>query len=138
MAYKIEIESTFAGFWRYNIAVTCGLFGDDGERCGFVSAENSVAPVGSNLDSAPAGTPSHRRLTFTADDCARLRMYIYLIPHSLPQTEKIGECKPFALTIKAEYDGEVVLRDRRSINQWSGASIELDVERPQPRKPDTM
>ena len=43
MAYKVEISSGFAEFWRYNIAVTCGMFGADDVQCGFVSAEDKEA-----------------------------------------------------------------------------------------------
>lgn len=129
-AYVIEIESRFAEFWRYNIAVTCGMFGADDVQCGFVSAEDRVAPVGSNLPSAPKGTPQHRRVRFEAGDCDHLRMYVYLIPHSLPEAVRIADCKPFSLSIKISYGGSVIFRENRSINQWSGASIEITAARP--------
>lgn len=128
--YRVEIESGFAEFWRYNIAVTCGLFDADDVQCGFVSAEDSVAPVGSNLPSAPKGTPPHRRTEFEAGDCHHLRMYVYLIPHSLPEADRIADRKPFPLSIRITYGGSVVLRENRSINQWSGASIEIVAARP--------
>lgn len=128
--YRVEIESGFAEFWRYNIAVTCGLFGADDVQCGFVSAEDKVAPVGSNLPSAPKGMPSRRRLKFEADDCHHLRMYVYLIPHSLPEAVRIADCKPFSLSIKISYGDSVILHEKRSINQWSGASIEITAARP--------
>ena len=116
MAYKVEISSGFAEFWRYNIAVTCGMFGEDDVQCGFVSAEDKVAPVGSNLSAAPKGTASRRSVRFEAGDCHHLRMYVYLIPHS---------------SIKVTYGDETILHEKRSINQWSGASIEIIASRPQ-------
>lgn len=129
--YTVEIGSGFAEFWRYNIAVTCGMFGADDVQCGFVSAEDKVAPVGSNLSEAPKGTPSRRSVRFEAGDCHHLRMYVYLIPHSLPKAVKIADCKPFTLSIKVSYGDETVLHEKRSINQWSGASIEIIASRPQ-------
>lgn len=131
MVYKVEIESGFAEFWRYNIAVTCGMFDENDVQCGFVSAEDTVAPVGSNLPSAPKGSESRRGLKFEAGDCHHLRMYVYLIPHSLPAALKIAECKPFSLSIKITYGSETIIREKRSINQWSGASIEISASRPQ-------
>lgn len=127
--YGVEIESGFAGFWRYNIAVTCGLFDETDRQIGFVPAESTVAPVGSNLDRCPSDMPAHRRLSFTAADCDHLLMYIYIIPHTLPTAKHTGECKPFDLSVKVAYAGRVVLHEKRKINQWSGASMEIAVSR---------
>lgn len=127
--YRVEIESGFAGFWRYNIAVTCGLFDATDRQIGFVPAESTVAPVGSNLDTCPTDVPEHRRLSFTAADCDHLLMYIYIIPHTLPTAKHTGECKPFDLSVKVAYAGRVVLHEKRKINQWSGASMEIAVAR---------
>ncbi len=129
MNYTIEIASSFADFWQYNIAVTCGCFDADNRQIGFVPAESTIAPVGSNLDKCPAGTPSHRRLTFTAPDCDHLRMYVYIIPHTLPTEKQIADCRPFPLTVKVAYAGKPILHEKRDINRWSGASIELTASR---------
>ncbi len=129
-AYRVEIESGFAEFWRYNVAVTCGMFDADDVQCGFVSAEDAVAPIGSDLASAPKGTPPHRKIAFEAGGCHHLRMYVYLIPHTLPKAVKIADCKPFDLSIKVFYGGNAILREKRPINQWSGASIEITAARP--------
>lgn len=123
--YKIEIESRYNEFWRYNIAVTCGLFDADNKQIGFVPAESTVAPVGSNIEKCPNGVETHRRLTFTADDCDHLRMYIYIIPHTLPAATHIADCKPFPLSVKVSFAGKTVVQEKREINQWSGASIEI-------------
>ena len=123
--YKIEIDSNYPEFWRYNIAVTCGLFDAENHQTGFVPAESTVAPVGSNLEKCPNGVEKHRRLTFIADDCDHLRMYIYIIPHTLPTDAHIADCKPFPLSVKISFAGKTVVQEKRGINQWSGASIEI-------------
>lgn len=128
--YAIEVESGFREFWRYNIAVTCGMFEADGSQCGFRSAEDTVAPVGSNLTAAPDGAESPRRLAFTAGDCHHLLMYLYLIPNTLPPSTRIADCKPFKVTVRVSYDGKEILHMTPSVNQWSGASIEIRAERP--------
>ncbi len=129
--YEVEISSRFADFWRYNIAVTCGCFDASGSRTGFVAAEQTVAPVGNGLTEKPADAPSPHTCTFRAEDCHHLLMYVYLIPHSLPTAERIGECKPFELSVKVSYDGKVILHEKPMINQWSGASLEITATRPQ-------
>lgn len=129
-SYAIEVESGFKEFWRYNIAVTCGMFDADGTQCGFRSAENTVAPAGSNLESAPEGTSVHRRLSFTAGDCHHLLMYVYLIPNTLPPSTRIADCKPFKVTVRVSYEGTEIVHMTPSVNQWSGASIEIRADRP--------
>lgn len=125
--YKAEIESTFAGFWRYNVAVTCGLFSEDGRQVGYAAAEDTIAPAGSNLAERPSGVAERRRITVSTADCHHLRMYIYLIPHTLPASDKVLECKPFEISIKISHGGRTILHEQRRINQWSGASIEITV-----------
>ena len=127
--YGIEIDSNYPEFWRYNIAVTCGLFDADNNQIGFVPAESTVAPVGSNLEKCPEGVEKSRSLVFTAGDCDHLRMYIYIIPHSLPSGRMIADCKPFPLSIKVSHAGRTLLHEKHEINQWSGASIEITVSR---------
>lgn len=130
MAYKIEIYSEFEGLWRYNIAVTCGLFDANNVQCGFVSAEDKVAPAVSNLSAAPEGTESRRGLTLEAGDCHHLRMYVYLVPNTMPKSPIIADSPPFPLSIKITYDGNVILHEYRKINQWPGANIEIIAARP--------
>ncbi len=130
-AYKIEIESDFPRFWRYNIAVTCGLMDADNRQIGFVPAEDKIAPIGSNLDKCPAVVAAHRRFVFTADDCAMLRMFVYIIPHTLPTEKLITDCKPFRISIKVSYAGTVIVNEKHEVNQWSGASIEITARRPE-------
>lgn len=130
MAYKVEIDSGFEELWRYNIAVTCAMLDADDVQCGFVSAEDRVAPAGSNLPAAPKGAESRRGLKFEAGDCHHLRMYVYLIPNTRPTSLIIADCPPFPLSIKITYGGRVILHEHRNINQWGGASIEIIAARP--------
>ena len=41
--FRIEVSSRFEEFWRYNVAMTGGLFDARGERIGFASTEDTVA-----------------------------------------------------------------------------------------------
>lgn len=130
MAYKIEIDSGFGELWRYNIAVTCAMLDADDVQCGFVSAEDKVAPAGSRLTAAPKGTESRRGVKFRAGDCHHLRMYVYLIPNTMPAGSVIADNPPFPLSIRITYGGRVILHERRMINQWGGASMEIIAARP--------
>ena len=125
--FKVEITSDFADFSRYNVAVTCGCFDEKGERIAFVSAEDTIAPVGSERVAAPKGRSSKRLISFETDECHHLQMYIYLIPYTTPSGRDIGDYKPFSLDVRVMRGGRVVLKQQYSVNQWSGASIELKV-----------
>ena len=86
-----------------------------------------AADVGSNLTTPPSGiTPDHRAV-LEAPVCDHLLLYIYIIPHTLPASNDIEATKPFPLDLLIECNGKRLLKERRTINQWSGASIELKV-----------
>ena len=123
--FTISLQSRYAELWRYNIVVTCGCFDKAGERADFLSKENFVAAVGSNLDAAPAGIESHNSLAITTSPCNSVVAYIYLIPHSLPPTREVEEYAPFDLRVKVSADDSVIYDTDHKINQWSGCSIEL-------------
>ena len=123
--FSISVQSRYAELWRYNIVVMCGCFDKVGERTDFLSKENFVAAVGSNLTAAPAGIESHNRLTLTTSPCDSIVAYIYLLPHSLPPTRDVEEYAPFDLRIKVSAGDSVIYDTDHKINQWSGCSIEL-------------
>ena len=123
--FTISLQSRYAELWRYNIVVMCGCFDKVGERTDFLSKENFVAAVGSNLTAAPNGIESHNRLTLTTSPCDSIVAYIYLIPHSLPPTGDVEEYAPFDFRIKVSADDSVIYDTDHKINQWSGCSIEL-------------
>ena len=123
--FTISLQSRYAELWRYNIVVMCGCFDKAGERTDFLSKENFVAAVGSNLNAIPTGIESHNKLTLTTSSCDNIVTYIYLIPHSLPPTRDVEEYAPFDLRIKVSADDSVIYDTDHKINQWSGCSIEL-------------
>ena len=125
--FSVEISSSFDKFWCYNVAVTCGCFDDNGNRTGFASVEDTVADVGANLTAPPADYRQPRIVSFSTERCARLLMYLYIIPHTLPSDNDIGGSKPFELRVTARRGTEMVFDRIFTVNRWSGASIELNI-----------
>ena len=124
--FTISVQSRYAELWRYNIVVMCGCFDKVGERTDFLSKENFVAAVGSNLTAAPNGIESHSAMKLTTTPCASIVAYIYLIPHTLPPTRAtVEEYSPFDLKIRITADKDEIYAKTHKINQFSGASIEL-------------
>lgn len=128
--FTLEISSPFEGFWRYNAALMCGLFDAAENRTGFASAEDTVAEAGANLSEKPADYPADRKVRLVTEPCDHLRLYVYLIPHTLPADNAIGASKPFPLTLRIAYGGKHLRTERFDINQWSGASLELRIDAP--------
>ncbi len=123
--FKVEISSDFERFWCYNILVTCGCFDAEGQQIGFASADDTVAPIGSNLEQVPSGYPVRRVVRFDAPECDHLQMYVYVIPHTVPLGRDVDEENFYALDVKISRAGEVVQKCRLSVNRWAGGSFEV-------------
>ena len=92
------------------------------------STEAHVADVGSNLREKPAGNPGGGRASLETGPCDHLLLYIYIVPHTLPAGNDIGDTTPFEVEIRIAYGGRRLRAEKRLINQWSGASIEMRVD----------
>ena len=89
--FSVEVESRYEGWWRYNVTILCGCFDADGNRIGFASAESVVAPVGSDLSAPPEGAAAERRIGIRSIACDHIVMYVYIVPHTLPET-RLSTC----------------------------------------------
>ena len=127
--FTIEISSRYDGWWRYNVALMCGCFDAAGNRTGFVSAESHVADVGANLEKKPDEAGGDRSLRLATEACDHLLLYIYIVPHTLPAGNDIGDTQPFEVDFRITCGGKPLRTEKRLINQWSGASVEMRVER---------
>lgn len=122
--FTIEVRSPYEGFWRYNVALTCGCFDAEGHRTGFASASSQLAPAGSNLAAPPAGA-AERRIELRTEPCARFVCFLYVIPHTLPADNDIASTHTFPLEVEIRREGAAPRREHFDVNPWSGASIEL-------------
>lgn len=122
--YLIAIRSDYKELWRYNLSLNCGCFDDAGSRIGTVTAESFIAPVGSALKCPPADYPAVRILSVETPPCHTFTGYLYLIPHTLPAGTDIA-VGTFEVEITLMSGGELLRRERRTVNPWSGASLEF-------------
>ncbi len=130
--FRIAVASPYPEFWRYNVALMCGCFDGTDRRTGFASAEDTVAAVGANLTAPPEGYSSLRTVVLDTPPCDHIVLYLYIIPHTLPQGRDISETKPFPLQVRIEAPDGSETQARYEINQWSGASVELRIPAPEP------
>ena len=127
-----EVSSRFEEFWRYNVAMTGGLFDARGERIGFASTEDTVAETGANLRRKPEDYPRDRTIVLETAPCQRLRLFVYLIPHTLPAGNTVAGGR---LAGANRCGGRPLRTERFAVNQWSGASLELQLEAQPPQRP---
>ena len=123
--FTIEITSRHKIWWRYNVACTIGCFDAAGKRTGFASAASQIAEVGAQLRECPQGIDPQRKVWVTTADCESILGYIYIIPHTLPESRVIEESKPFEVEIRIAYNGKKLRSEKHKINQWGGASLEI-------------
>lgn len=127
--FTVEVTSRYEGWWRYNVALMCGCFDEKDNRTDFVTAESHVANVGSNLKKRPEEVEEYRTVRLETPPCDHLMCYLYLIPHTLPTGNTIRETKPFNATLKISFQDKLLRNEKLVINQWSGTSLELRIEK---------
>lgn len=127
--FRIEVKCHYDAWWRYNVAMMCGCFDTDDRRTDFVSTASDVADVGANLTVRPDGIPDRSRITLETPPCDHALLYVYIIPHTLPTDNDIDNTRPFDIEIRIFSEGHLLHSEKRKINQWSGASIELKIKR---------
>lgn len=125
--FDISVCSQFDGWWRYNVILMCGCLDNEGERLDFVSTESHIANVGANLERKPDDVDLLRNIELSTVACHSATLYIYIIPHTLPMQRSVSESTPFEVDIKITCGDKSILSEKRAINQWSGASIMLNL-----------
>ena len=127
--YTLQLTTSYAENWRYNIMVTLSLRNSAGEQVGYHSAEDSPLPVGSNSDSAPEGWTRRREVKIEYGECHSTRFYVYFLPNSLPQTNTLAGFKTdFAVQVKILKGTEEVFTDKLMVNCFGGCGKEYVVQ----------
>ena len=89
------------------------------------SVEDTIAPIGANLKSAPMGMCGNRRVEITTEVCEHVRLLGYLNPHSLPVSKSVTQFPPFSLRVRVVADGEIIYDKLRKVGVWGGDTIDL-------------
>ena len=122
--FQISVRSNFAELWRYNIVVTCGTFDVAGEQIEVTTKESSVASIVEGGGVADVADVS-RDVKLTTSPCESIKAYVYLMPHKLPSAKSPDDTPAFGVRVKVKADDEQIYNVVHSVNQWSGATIEL-------------
>jgi len=123
--YNVQVRTTFAEAWRYNIYMLCGESDAEGKSLNVVPVQSKVASVGDNLRVAPAGFGRSREIEATLEASQTVEVFVYVVPHTLPTNSEPEQTLPFKMRIKITADNEEIYNTVHLINQWSGDSIAL-------------
>ena len=122
--YNISIKCSYDELWRYNIAVMCEVRAA-GERVELLKHIDEIASVGSRLTEKPEGYNNDRNVVMHSVPGEQLLLYVYIIPHSLPDSRRVESCPPFNIHIAIEHGGKMLHNRYHTINRWSGDNIEI-------------
>lgn len=118
--YRIELSCADEAWWKYNAVMTAEGLDAAGGRCGYYAVEDRVADVGGDLREPPADYPADRRTVLECGPCERLQLYLYILPHRLPEESEVERKPWFPARLAVTCDGRA-LRDRTiEINRWGG------------------
>lgn len=127
--YSLQVTTSYAESWRYNIMVTLSLQNSEGEQVGYHSAEDSPLPIDANCDKAPENWSRRRSVAIEFEPCSKVRFYVYLLPNSIPQvTTLAGEQSVFPLQIKIEKGDKILFSEKIEVNRFGGCGKEFVVE----------
>ena len=126
--FTIEIGSRFEQLWRYNLAIVCACYDEQGGRTDFCSAESFVASAGSKLREAPAGFDGPRELKLTTSACHSIVAYVYVVTNTEPISNVIADSPAFDLKLKVSIGRNAIYNKVHKISQWGGDSIELKIQ----------
>ena len=127
--FTVSIESDFYDLWRYNIVVMASVM-RDGEQTEVLKHRSEIAPVGAELQMKPLDYNPDRAIHLQSGEADALTLYIYIIPHTLPEEQDVRITRPFELDVKVKYGGRIVFKHRYMINQWSGENISATITAP--------
>ena len=122
--YTITFECDFSEFWRYNLIIQ-GETLRSGERYQAISHLDKVAPLGSELSQQPADYSRAPKTEIVTESGDGLRLYIYIMPHTMPFTREIAAAAPFEFRVTIETPRGQCFKRLYQVNQWSGCNIEI-------------
>lgn len=129
--FTLRISTSYSENWRYNIMLTCALKDRSGKQIGFVSAEDSIMPVGSNSTTPPEGFVRQRVIEKVFEPCHSMDLCLYLLPNSLPETSTLkGEKLSFPIKITILNGDKTLFTEKWEVNRFGGIGRKQNIVLP--------
>lgn len=127
--YKIEVSSHYNDWWRYNIAIMCEERDVKGNKLDIKGIMDQVAEVAADdaheLKERPRNVEPHRKVILECQPCHSARVYINIIPHSLPLDRIIDHKTKFSARVKITKGDKTVLNNEFDVNVWGGTTVDI-------------
>ncbi len=120
--FRIELTSTSDRWWRFNIELLCEALDEGEQRIAFCSAHSTIAEIGVKPQDLPDNPTHPNPLRLTTPPCDHARLFLYLIPHTLPDEREVEAAPPFPAVLSLYYNRKLIHREIVLVNQWCGAS----------------
>lgn len=106
--FTIEVTSKYADWGRYNVNIIGELLDSTGQRTGYLSTDGKT----------------DGRSSLNAGDAELLRLFVYVIPESMPANRVVGDAPEFQALLRVQYGGRTIGSESFDIDRWGGASLE--------------
>lgn len=124
--FNIVASCDFPFLWRYNLLLVCEMCDAAGERIDFAYEERRLGDVGCRMSEPPAGWKSGD-LVLESCECERVRVLLYVNPHTLPTSRDVESLPPFEIRVTVS-DANVTLYSKvHYVDQRGGAAISVEV-----------
>lgn len=119
--YNVELSTSEKQWWRYNVVITAAGFDAKGNRTGYYSLNEHRGDVGAD-NAMLSQMPRKRALHLECGACHKLDLYLYIIPHTLPECRDIEDAKPFDVALKISLGDSRIVDKKLRVNPWGGTS----------------
>lgn len=123
--FRVELHCSDPMWWHYNVELLCEALDEQGVRVGFISTVSTIAEVGANLTEHDRHADHPRPIILTTPACDHAQLFLYLIPHTLPESNAVADGSSFSVELQLFCDDRPLRTEQHEANRWGGASIAL-------------
>lgn len=123
--YQIELHCNHPDWWRFNVVMTARGLDPAGTAVGFFSISDQIAPIDGEIHSKPTNYPTERTTRLTCTPCHRLELYLYVLPHRLPEENTLEHTPSFEAELRILEGHTCQHTQKIEVNPWGGTTLHL-------------
>lgn len=122
--FRVELRCSDPMWWQYNVTLIASGLNASGERCGYYATEDRQGdPAGGSA--RPAHSTTNRCTSLDCGPCHSLDLYLYVIPHRLPEPSEVEQTNPIEAHLVIRSETKTLLDEVMAINPWGGTTRHL-------------
>ena len=123
--YNIELRCDHPEWWRFNVVMTARGVDDQGGPAAYSAISDTIAPIDGEEHSKPSDYPAERCTRLVCPPCHVLELYLYILPHRLPEENSIDYTPSFEAELRILSGRSRLHSQRIEVNPWGGATLRL-------------